>query len=176
MRRSVVRGMGFLLAFVASVASVWFVADRLIRISGVDRASITLDFEGAVGLWRRKLRKTRESLRLAFIGDSMLWAPPGTEALPDRAVKALNRSLPRGHRRGVHTLALGALTMLGEYCLVDDVVEAKPSLLVLELNLRALTPGKLGAFGYAELAGWIRGPRLVEAAFTPLSPPLPFRS
>jgi hypothetical protein len=59
--------------------------------------------------------------------------------------------------------------MIGEYCVSDDLIEAKPNLIAFELNLRALQPGPLGPFSYAEFSGWIHPRRLPEAAFLPLS-------
>jgi hypothetical protein len=169
MLRSFVSRASFALAFGASAAAVWFGGARAVRLSGADRLPVTLDFAASVEQWHADLSDDRGSRRIAFVGDSMLWGFEGGTPLPDSVLRIVNRSVPRNRRSSIHTLSWGALTMDGEYCIADELIAAKPTLLVLELNLRALQPGPLGPASYSELAGFIRWPRLAEAAFVNLS-------
>jgi hypothetical protein len=169
MVRRAVRLVTFLVAFGASAVSCARLADRAIAASGAERGAIALDFAPDVERWRKETLDAPAQRRIAFVGDSMLWSSEGAMSLPDRIARIVNRSLPKRKRWRPHPLASGGFTMLGEYCLADDIIDTKPSLLVLEVNLRALQPGPLGPFSRAELAGRIRWPRIVEAAFAPLS-------
>lgn len=169
MLRALVKNVTFALAFAASAALVWHGSTRLVELSDGQRGGISLDFIAKVREWRRDLARDRSSLRVALIGDSMLWAPSTGTSLADRIWRLANGSVPSRDRLSLHTLTWPALTMNAEYCMADEFIGAHPTLVVLELNLRAVQPGGLGASSYPELAGWIRWPRLARAAFIPLS-------
>jgi hypothetical protein len=157
------------LAFAAGGKLVWASAERAVVLFGATRSPMALDLVSRVQAFVAELAVDKTRRRVGFVGDSMLEAPPGETALPERALDAANRRVPGRRQLHGHALSVPAVTPIGEYCVLDELIDGKPDLIALELNLRALQPGPLGPFSYAEFSGWIRASRLREAAFLPLS-------
>jgi hypothetical protein len=163
------RGASFLVAFALSAVGIWRLSDLALTRLGVERGNTSLDFTEVLESWRSRALKEPEGRRIVFVGDSMMQSPsPGIRTLPDRVWRVANQHAPASRHFRSQALAIGGMTILPEYFLVDEITSAKPSLVVLEVNLRGMQPGSLGGFGLAELAGLVRWPRLAEAAFAPL--------
>lgn len=163
------RIVSFGLAFLVSASAVWVAGELAVASSGADRGPTALDIMGNVRTWRKRLAHDHRRRRVALIGDSMLGSEGDIPSLADMVPARLNASKPKKSRVSVHPLVVYGWTMIGEYCAADEIIAAKPELVVLELNLRALQPFPLAAAGFPELGGLIRGPRLLEAALLPLS-------
>lgn len=146
----------------------WLAVERVLAVFQPARSNMTLDMIDVLRRFQDELLNDQGHRRVALIGDSMLVGPPGSVPLPDRVESLANHRKREESQVSVHTLSWPAWGVIGEYCMADEIIRAKPDLIVLELNLRTLESGSLGAFAYPELAGWIRSPRLLEASNLPL--------
>jgi hypothetical protein len=163
------RVLSFVVALLASAGAVWVAGGRAVALSRAERPGTGLDVMSQVRAWREGFVADRGQLRIALLGDSMLMSHQGAPSVPARLVKLVNQARPSGSQVSLRPLPLSGWTMMGQYCALDEIIEAKPSLVVIELNPRALQPGGLGWYSFPELAGLIRGRRLWEAALLPLS-------
>jgi hypothetical protein len=167
--RAVGRAASFVVAFAVAAVLVWQAGALAIRVSGVPRPNMTLDLLPRLRLWSAKMHRDTARRRIAMMGDSMVFTEwPGT-SMPEWVKRELTARQGSEHQSGVHVLSWAAWGTAPEYCMVDDIADAKPDLLVLELNLRLLGPAPLGVVSYTELAGHIATERLPEAALLPLS-------
>lgn len=167
--RALCRAALFVAAFAAGSGFVWRIGAYAVELSGADRNGTGLDLPPRVAAWRADLLKDRSPRRVAMLGDSMLFSLPGMPSVPDRVSALLRRNKAPGRRATVHALSFPVLWTISQYCLADEVVEARPDLVALELNSRALQPGSLGPFAYSELAGRIAWRRIPEASLLPLA-------
>jgi hypothetical protein len=166
--RAWLRGASFFIAFALGSLLVWKAGAAVTIISGVPRPSMTLDLFPRLNEWRNNLVQEDAARRVGMIGDSMVFTEgPGT-SMPEWVGRELEKHEGSEHA-ALHVLSFPAWSTIGEYCMVDEFARARPTVLVLELNLRLLGPAPLGAFAYTELAGFIADSRIREAAFLPLS-------
>jgi hypothetical protein len=166
--RTAFRILSFFTAFVATAALTWRAGAFAVDVSGVARPNMTLDLIPRVALFRNQLKRDHARVRVAMVGDSMTFTDGPGVSMPEWVRRELVAR--QGKRRtGVHVLSWAAWGTAPEYSMVDEIAQAKPDLLVLELNLRLLGPAPLGAVSYPELSGHIANDRLFEAAFLPLS-------
>jgi hypothetical protein len=163
------RTASFFAAFALGSVIVWKAGATAARASGVPRPNLTLDLVPRLRAWRNAVANDKAARRIGMIGDSMVFTEgPGT-SMPAWVETELAQH-DSGPGSSVHVLSFPAWSTIGEYCMADEIAAAKPTLLVVELNLRLLGPSPLGGFAYTELAGFIGDSRVPEAAFLPLSP------
>lgn len=160
------RAAAFVLSFIASAASVWALAGTLLTFVGSARRPLVVDIYAQARKWRRNLQRDQVHDRVALIGDSVLLSDWGN-SVPVQVRNAL--FLHGAPPLNVQSLGWPGLGSISEYCLADEIISAKPDLIVLEVNLRGFVAGPLGSAGYPELAGHIKTERLLEAATLPLS-------
>jgi hypothetical protein len=161
------RVFGFIASFLASIYAAWTLSALVVTKTKAQRMPITLDIIPQLGSFRKAMLGKSEKKRVALIGDSVLLPEPRKESVPIKLVKALGRS--SGTSADLHVLSWPALGPIAAYCLLDEILAVRPDIVVLEVNLRSVGARQLGAFGFPELAGYIRANRLPEAAFLPLS-------
>jgi hypothetical protein len=158
--------VGFVLSFLASASSVWLLSGALLALVGSSRRPLVVDIYPQARKWRRSMQRDRVHDRVALIGDSVLLSDWGN-SVPTQVRHGLSlRSPPL---MNVQALGWPGLGPISEYCLADEIIAARPDLIVLEVNLRGFVAGPLGSAGYPELAGHIETKRLFEAATLPLS-------
>jgi hypothetical protein len=166
--RTAFRILSFFTALVATAALTWRAGAFVVGVSGVPRPNMTLDLLPRVSLFRSQMKRDHAHVRVALMGDSMVFTDGPGVNMPEWVRRELVAR--QGKRRtGVHVINWAAWGTAPEYCMVDEIAEAKPDLLMLELNLRLLGPQPLGSIAYPELSGHIANDRLLEAAFLPLS-------
>lgn len=167
--RATLRIVTFVVCFLLGALVVWVSAEIALWKSGATRSAMALDVMPGIRKWKREVRQDHGPLRIAFLGDSVLMGEPGWPSVPSATQRALR--FQDGPVRGanVHDLAWPAWGPAGQYCLVDELIEAHPDVVVLEMNLRTLGPRPLGSLGYPEFSGFVRTRRLLEAALLPLS-------
>lgn len=160
--------VSYFVAFSAMAALVWKAGGFLVALSGVPRPNMTLDLIPRVAQLKREMRRDRARVRVAVVGDSMVFTEGPGVSMPEWMKRELAaRQGPK--QTGIHVLAFPAWGTPPEYSMVDDIANTRPDLLVLELNLRLLGPAPLGIVSYPELSGHIANDRLLEAAFLPLA-------
>jgi hypothetical protein len=163
------RTASFFAAFALASLLVWKVGASIAQASRLPRPNMTLDLFSRLAEWRSAIVLDKSARRVGMIGDSMVFTEgPGT-SMPDWVRTELEQHESNGAHAAVHVLSFPAWSTIGQYCMAGELASAKPSLLVLELNLRLLGPAPLGAFAYTELSGFIDDSRIPEAAFLPLS-------
>jgi hypothetical protein len=160
------RAAGFVLSFIASAASVWLLSGAVLTLVGSSQRPLVVDIYAQARKWRRSLQRDHVHDRVALIGDSVLLAEWGN-SVPVQVRNAL--WMHGAPQLNVQSLGWPGLGPISEYCLADEIISAKPDLIVLEVNLRGFVAGPLGTAGYPELAGHIKTERLLEAATLPLS-------
>jgi len=160
--------MSFVLSFAMGSALAWSLGGWVVAKSGAARNGTALDLPPLVHKWRARMMNDGGPRRIAIVGDSMLFALPGMPSLPDRLNAFFRHQKGRNRQATVHPLSWPAWSMIGQYCVADEIVAAKPDLIALELNARSLEPGPLGIFSYTEMAGWIEPRRWLEAMRLPL--------
>jgi hypothetical protein len=163
------KGVSFALSFVAGMACVWFAGARVLEFSGAGRTGMALDFAPLIQKWQREMLDDHGLHRVALLGDSMIQSEQGLPGVGERIAPLLWRRHRNAPRISVHPFAWPAWTPIGEYCIIDKVLAAKPDFVAIELNLRSVKPGPLAMFSYSELAGWIAPSHTLEALFQPLS-------
>ena len=141
----------------------------MLKAAQQPQPGIGLDLVHTVRRWRRDLSRDRAASRVALLGDSVLGGSVGERTVPDATSEALARCGRRGQSIAVHPLSWPGWGVSGEYFLNDEIVRARPDVILLELNLRGMGPATPGAASYPELAGFVRPERLLEAASLPLS-------
>ena len=168
-RRVALRAASFVVSFAIIATIVWRAGAQVVRLSGVPRPNMTLDLIPRLQFWRNELRHAHSRLRVALMGDSMVFTEWPGRSMPEWVKRELSSQHGPARHSSLHVLSWPAWGTAPEYCMVDEVAKARPDLLVLELNLRLLGPAPLGSVSYTELAGHIGNRRLAEASLLPLS-------
>lgn len=163
------RWIAFTVAFASGASGVWLSSGVVLDASGATRQPMTLDILYDLRRWQERTVVEFLHQRVALVGDSVLLADVGTKPVGMEVARAFRLRGERSLRPTFQTLAWPGLGPIAEYCLADEIVDARPNVVVLEANLRGLRGGPLGPIGFPELAGYIRSARLLEAMSLPLA-------
>lgn len=161
--------VAFAVAFLTSAYAVWRLSGAVVRALGIERRPIVLDFVVELRRWQIGMVGDWSRTRIALVGDSVLLGDPYAKTVPDEITRTVAGLSDPSSRPGVHALAWPGIGPIAEYCVIDEIIAVRPDLVVLEVNLRSVGTGPLGAVGYPEFAGFIPEDRLLEAGGLPLS-------
>lgn len=164
------RTAAFVVSFVAAAYGVWSFSGAVLEWAGeVPRLPMVLDFIPELRRWQAGMRQEHGHPRVALLGDSVLLGDGYSKTVPMDVRRAVWLRHGAGPAPTIHPLAWPGIGPIGEYCVIDEVIAARPDLVVVEVNLRTIGAGPLGPASYPELAGFIDGDRLLEAARLPLA-------
>jgi hypothetical protein len=167
-RRTWILASCFVLALAATLLGVLRSVERI----GQERPKLALDAIGALreGLAAFPAEEGRATApaQVAMLGDSMLLANHGDGAVPVHVERLANRGGGRERRVEVRSLALAGSGMFDYYFALDEVVAAKPDLVILAFNLTTLSDTWRVAFARPELASLVAPHRILEALTLPV--------
>jgi hypothetical protein len=162
----------YALFFCASVALTLFAIHSGLDAAGIDplptRLEIGQSYDTRIESLSR-LPAASRAYHVAYLGDSMVIDYPEEKQLPSVLQEEIRRN-PRRHRPvRVYNFGQVGTGIFDYYLLADQLVRARPDLIIVPFNLANTSPAWRAAFSRPELAGWIAGDRLVEALALPLS-------
>jgi hypothetical protein len=145
-----------------------FLAGKVLTLSKVPRGPMALDVVDRIEATRSSMRAARSPERILLVGDSVV-----NQQLPIPIHAAMEDELGRiagtGFPQRVYPLSWPGWSILGEYCVGDEMLRMNPTRVVLEVNLRGLAVPAAYGPGFPELSGYIHPFRFLEALGLPLS-------
>lgn len=160
---------GFALAVVATLALVRSALDHAqIELEVVTRHGVADYYNDRVASYLEHPSPT-EIYRVAFLGDSMVVSYPSSRQIPALVQRLARRLQERGPRVQVCNLGLAGTGAFDYYFMADVVGRLDPDLVIIEFNLTSPSKDFQSAFSRPELAGWMTGARILEAAWLPVN-------
>jgi hypothetical protein len=166
------RAVALLFCFAVTASLVAAGSISWLRDARLGRPTLVFDYARMMGKRLPALADAgRDGRRtVGFLGDSGVVSYPAGGTVPERLQQAIDASDASGPgASGVHVASLG---MSGSgpfdyYCLADRIAEARPSLVVVSVNLDHFSDSWRGAYSRPQLAGLIEPGRLAEAVALP---------
>lgn len=158
--------LGFGVALALAVASVVGVTRAVGVETGQHPLEVAVHLEAELDALR-ETRNTPDLYRVAYLGDSTVFAYAAGHNLP----RALQQEIDRRHagspRIEVHNLAYPAMGTIAYYFMADRIADAEPDLIVWETSFTHVSP-RWRTNTRKGLAGFLAPNRIAEALSLPL--------
>ncbi len=167
-QRIILFGIGF---FVALLVTLQVIRSEL-DAAGIEpldtRHGVALYYRNQVNSFR-KLQLPPETVRVAFLGDSMAVSYPPELQIPSQLQKDVAL-----HTRGdppirIFNLALSGTGSFDYYLMADLISQVEPDLVVISFGMASAGRAFRDAFARPELAGWTDSSRVFETSLLPMN-------
>jgi hypothetical protein len=160
-------GLGFTLALLVVPA----LSIALTRHVGIEAGQHPLEVANRIEAQLEKLRESRDTpdvFRVAYLGDSTVFAYAAGHDLPRALQHEIDRRQPGTPRISIHNLAYPAMGTIAYYFMADRIAEAEPDLIVWETSFTHVSP-RWRSNTRKGLSGFVAPGRIPEALGLPLS-------
>ncbi len=155
----------------AALAAVLFAVFSWMNSAAVDHVAVPLNVAKNIHSRLAELEAARAEegrFDVAFLGDSTVGGVDQEGSIPRHLEAESNRMLAADSRVRVTNLSSPGMGPFDYYFIADLVVQSRPDLVVMLLNLSTFSESFTATFRRPELAGWIPPGRFFEALALPL--------
>lgn len=161
----------FVASFILGTAGVLFGLFQSIDRAEIAYVDVALDLPIMLNERLSNLAATADTpglCRVAYLADSTVVSRPKARAVDARLEEATAEITGGKPRIEIHSLATAGLGPFDYYFIAEEVIRARPDLVILLLNLTSFSDSWRRTFNRRDLSGWIPPRRLPEAISLPL--------